>query len=83
MTRARYNSSFDDLEELRKRFEDFRSQHQTRTRLPEEIRCWLGLDHSETDPRGLAQEPRASYLYLLAFSCNATRQAPLTPAPDL
>jgi hypothetical protein len=37
MTRATYNSSFDDLEELRKRFEDFRSQHQTRTRLPEEL----------------------------------------------
>ena len=37
MTRTRYNSSFDDLEELRKRFEDFRSQHQTRTRLPEEL----------------------------------------------
>ncbi len=30
-------SSFDDVEELRKRFEDFRSQHQTRTRLPEEL----------------------------------------------
>jgi hypothetical protein len=27
----------DDLEALRKRFEDFRSQHQTRTRLPEEL----------------------------------------------
>lgn len=37
MTRATYSSSFDDLEELRKRFEDFRSQHQTRTRLPEEL----------------------------------------------
>lgn len=37
MTRVTYNSSFDDLEELRKRFEDFRGQHQTRTRLPEEL----------------------------------------------
>lgn len=36
MTRVA-SSSFDDLEELRKRFEDFRSQHQTRTRLPEEL----------------------------------------------
>jgi hypothetical protein len=37
MPRATYNSSFDDLEELRKRFEEFRNQHQTRTRLPEEL----------------------------------------------
>ena len=37
MTRALYNSSFDDVEELRKRFEDFRSQHEKRTRLPEEL----------------------------------------------
>jgi len=37
MTRALYNSSFDDVEELRKRFEDFRGQHQRRTRLPEEL----------------------------------------------
>jgi len=37
MTRATYNSSFDDLEELRKRFEEFRNQHETRTRLPEEL----------------------------------------------
>jgi hypothetical protein len=35
MTRETHNSSFDDLGELRTRFEDFRSQHQTRTRLPE------------------------------------------------
>jgi hypothetical protein len=37
MTRALYNSSFEDVEELRKRFEDFRSQHEKRTRLPEEL----------------------------------------------
>lgn len=37
LTRAMYSSSFDDLEELRRRFEEFRSQHQTRTRLPEEL----------------------------------------------
>jgi hypothetical protein len=37
MMRVNHDSSFDDVEELRKRFEDFRSQHQTRTRLPEEL----------------------------------------------
>jgi hypothetical protein len=37
MTRVTRDSSFDDVEELRKRFEEFRSQHQTRTRLPEEL----------------------------------------------
>jgi hypothetical protein len=37
MTRVAYESSFADMEELRKRFEEFRSQHQTRTRLPEEL----------------------------------------------
>jgi hypothetical protein len=37
MTRVTGDSSFDDMEELRKRFEEFRSQHQTRTRLPEEL----------------------------------------------
>lgn len=37
MTRESYNSSFDDVEELRKRFEEFRSRHQRRTRLPEEL----------------------------------------------
>ncbi len=37
MTRVTHDSSFDDVEELRKRFEEFRSQHQTRTRLPEEL----------------------------------------------
>jgi hypothetical protein len=37
MTRETYNSNFDDVEELRKRFEEFRSRHQTRTRLPEEL----------------------------------------------
>jgi len=35
--RASHGSSFDDVEELRKRFEEFRSQHRTRTRLPEEL----------------------------------------------
>ena len=37
MTRESYNSSFDDVEELRKRFEEFRGRHQRRTRLPEEL----------------------------------------------
>ena len=37
MMRVTQDSSFDDVEELRKRFEAFRSQHQTRTRLPEEL----------------------------------------------
>jgi len=35
--RATHGSSFDDVEELRRRFEEFRSQHRTRTRLPEEL----------------------------------------------
>jgi hypothetical protein len=35
--RVTHDSSFDDVEELRKRFKEFRSQHQTRTRLPEEL----------------------------------------------
>ena len=37
MMRATHGSSFDDVEELRRRFEEFRSQHQRRTRLPEEL----------------------------------------------
>jgi hypothetical protein len=37
MMRATHGSSFEDVEELRRRFEEFRSQHQTRTRLPEEL----------------------------------------------
>lgn len=37
MMRATHGSSFDDVEELRRRFEGFRSQHRTRTRLPEEL----------------------------------------------
>jgi hypothetical protein len=37
MTRVNHDSSFDDLEELRRRFEELRSQHETRTRLPEEL----------------------------------------------
>lgn len=35
--RVTHDSSLDDVEELRKRFEGFRSQHQKRTRLPEEL----------------------------------------------
>ena len=35
MTRVSDDSGFDDLEELRKRFEEFRNQHELRTRLPE------------------------------------------------
>ncbi len=35
--RVSHESSFDDVEELRKRFEEFRSQHEPRTRLPEEL----------------------------------------------
>ena len=37
MMRVTHDSGFDDVEELRKRFEEFRSQHQRRTRLPEEL----------------------------------------------
>jgi hypothetical protein len=37
MMRVTHGSSFDDVEELRKRFEEFRSQHQKRTRFPEEL----------------------------------------------
>jgi hypothetical protein len=37
MMRVTQDSSFDDVEELRRRFEEFRSQHQRRTRLPEEL----------------------------------------------
>ena len=37
MARVTHDGSFDDVEELRKRFEEFRSQHQKRTRLPEEL----------------------------------------------
>jgi hypothetical protein len=37
MTRVTNDSGFDDVEELRKRFEEFRNQHETRTRLPEEL----------------------------------------------
>jgi hypothetical protein len=37
MMRATHGSSFDDVEKLRRRFEEFRSQHRTRTRLPEEL----------------------------------------------
>src|SRR5579863_4882082 len=37
MMRVTHDSGFDDVEELRRRFEEFRSQHQRRTRLPEEL----------------------------------------------
>ena len=37
MMRVTHGSGFDDVEELRRRFEEFRSQHRTRTRLPEEL----------------------------------------------
>ena len=37
MTRVTYDGGFDDVEELRKRFEEFRNQHQRRTRLPEQL----------------------------------------------
>jgi hypothetical protein len=37
MMRVTYESSYGDVEELRKRFEEFRSQYQTRTRLPEDL----------------------------------------------
>jgi hypothetical protein len=37
MMRVSHDSSFDDVEELRRRLEEFRSQHQSRTRLPEEL----------------------------------------------
>jgi hypothetical protein len=37
MMRVSHDSGFDDVEELRRRFEEFRSQHQRRTRLPEEL----------------------------------------------
>jgi len=37
MTRVTHDSNFDDVEELRKRFEEFRNQHERRTRLPEEL----------------------------------------------
>jgi hypothetical protein len=35
--RARYTSGFQDLEELGVRFEEFRSSHRSRERLPEEL----------------------------------------------
>ena len=34
MMRVTHESSFDDVEELRKRFEEFRSQHQTADATP-------------------------------------------------
>src|SRR5271165_4698531 len=37
MMRVIHESRFDDVEELRRRFDQFRSQHQRRTRLPEEL----------------------------------------------
>jgi len=37
MAQATYSSGFDDLEELRKSFEEFRGKHPARTRFPEEL----------------------------------------------
>jgi hypothetical protein len=37
MTRETYSGGYDDLEELRKRFADFRSKHPPRTHFPEEL----------------------------------------------
>jgi hypothetical protein len=37
MTRPKYVGGFQDLEELRLRFEEFRSSHRRRERLPEEL----------------------------------------------
>ncbi len=37
MAQATYSSGYDDLEELRKSFEEFRGKHPARTRFPEEL----------------------------------------------
>jgi hypothetical protein len=37
MAQATYSSGYDDLEELRRSFEEFRSKHPARTRFPEEL----------------------------------------------
>jgi transposase-like protein len=37
MAQATYSSGYDDLEELRKNFEEFRGKYPTRTRFPEEL----------------------------------------------
>jgi transposase-like protein len=37
MAQTTYSSGYDDLEELRKSFEEFRSKHPARTRFPEEL----------------------------------------------
>jgi hypothetical protein len=37
MAQATYGSGYDDLEELRKSFEEFRGKHPARTRFPEEL----------------------------------------------
>jgi hypothetical protein len=37
MAREPYSSGYDDLEELRKRFAEFRSKHPPRTHFPEEL----------------------------------------------
>lgn len=37
MTRETHGSGYDDVEELRKRFEEFRSEHRPRTRMLEEL----------------------------------------------
>jgi transposase-like protein len=38
MAQATHSSGYDDLEELRKSFEEFRGKHPARTRFPEELR---------------------------------------------
>jgi hypothetical protein len=73
MTRVPNDGGFDDVEELRKRFEEFRNQHQRRTRLPEEL--WrtaaeiaerLGMTHTglleRFRVRGLCEPPPRGYL---------------------
>ena len=52
MMRVTQDSSFDDVEELRRRFEEFRSQHQRRTRLPEELWRAAARNWHPTRPHG-------------------------------
>ena len=44
MAQEAFISSYEDLEALRLRFEEFRSGHQKRTRLPEEL--WIAVASS-------------------------------------
>ena len=64
MMRVTQDSSFDDVEELRRRFEEFRSQHRRRARLPEEL--WGAA--AEIAGRGRkrsAMTPTATFMELL------------------